>query len=100
MANTFYSGSVTIDSTGVGKTGAAKVAYIVFTPDATTDSVLLYDSATTTANLKITFKGGTAKSTVYLDFSAKPLTFSNGIYAVVSSAGTATLILTSEGSSV
>mgnify|MGYP007100050953 CR=1 FL=1 len=99
MANAFYSGSITIDSDGAVATKAVKVAYIVYTPAASGDSLLLYDHASSGSNLKLTLKGATANNSMFFDFSNKPLSFANGIYADITASGTATLILTSEGAS-
>lgn len=100
MANVIQAGSAHVDTDGAIFTTRVKLAYILFTPDAANDSLLLYDSASTTSNLKITIKGATAKHTVYFDFSSAPIVFQNGIYVDIATNGTAVLVLTNKGESI
>lgn len=99
MANVFQSGSVAVDSDGAVVTKACRLAYVFFTPGASGDSIVLYDSASTTDNKKLTIKGATANQTNMFDLSGKPMSFTNGIYVDVTGTITATLVLTSEGAS-
>lgn len=102
MAAIFQSGSVYIsDASAVAVAKACKVAYIIFTANSPADYIVLYDSASSAAagSTKLVIKGGVAAQTNVHDFSSKPITFSNGIWAALSTPATATLILTSEGSS-
>lgn len=99
MANAFHSGSISVDSDGVVVNKACKLAYVLFTPGASGDSIVLYDSASTTDNKKLTIKGATANQTDIFDLSRKPMSFTNGIYVDVTGTITATLVLTSEGAS-
>ena len=97
MANSFYSGTITLEAgSAIGTAKAVKVAYIIYTPNVTGDAMLLYDHASAATNLKATIKG-TGTVTEVLDFSNKPLVFINGVYATLAASGTATLITTSEG---
>ncbi len=97
MANSFYSGSITLEAgSAIGTAKAVKVAYILYTPASSGDAMLLYDHASAATNLKATIKG-TGAVTQFIDLSNKPLVFINGVYATLAASGTATLITTSEG---
>lgn len=100
MANTFQSGTIYIDADGSLTTKPCKVAYILFTPNSNGDAIRLYDHASTTSNQKMIIKGATGTNSTLYDFSAKPITFTNGIYVDLDANCTATLVLTSEGASL
>ena len=99
MANAHFSGTIYVDTTGSLTAGAAaRVSYILFTPDAANDLLVLRDGTDGSNPVKISIKAATAKHTVFFDFSQRPLVFSGGIYATIAANGTATIVTTSEGS--
>lgn len=99
MANAYQSGSIYVDTTGSLTTKPVKVAYILYTPDTANDALVLRDGGASDP-IKTTIKGATAKHTIVVDLSTRPMVFVNGIYATVATSGTATLIITSEGGSI
>lgn len=98
MANKAFTGSVYIDSTGALISSKSKVAYIIFTANASSDSLTLHDGSSGSDPIKLTIKGASANQSVQFDFSRKPMLFQNGIYCAAISAGAvATLVLTTSG---
>jgi hypothetical protein len=99
VANTFFSGTVYIDSTGaVSSLTGLKVAYVVFVPGTNNDSVTLRDGDGAGDPMKLKMDASTAHDTVQLDFSRKPILFKDGIYCSAISAGAVCfLYTTSEG---
>lgn len=96
MANAVTGNKIYLDATGAVTTSRKKVAYIVFTPDASNDQLILRETSGG-ANC-ISVRGATAKDTMVLDFSARPIVFNNGIYVqTLTSGATATLITTESG---
>ena len=99
MANLVYSGSAYIDTTGVVYASKCKVSHIFFTPATNNDTLTIYDSSTTTDNIKLFFQHGTNKDTEIYNLDGKPLVFQNGIYVTITAGAKATLVFTSEGAS-
>lgn len=96
MANATTANKIWIDSTGLITTAKKKVAYILFTPDAAEDQLILRETQNG-ANC-ISIRGATAKDTMIFDFSAKPIVFGTGMWvSTLSSNATATVITTESG---
>ena len=96
MANARLGNKIYVDATGAVSTQRTKVAYIVFTPDAANDQMILRETASGTDCIKV--RSSTAKETHILDFSNAPLVFNNGIYVQTLTAGAvATLVTTESG---
>jgi hypothetical protein len=99
MANVRASNTIYVDATGTCSASekGIKVAYVVFTPDAANDQLILRDKDAT-GNKKLNIRGATAKETLFFDFSYAPIHFANGIYIDTLTAGAvATLVTTTSG---
>jgi hypothetical protein len=100
MANVRNSNTIHVDATGAitGSTEInVKVAYILFTPSAAEDNLVLKDDDNS-GDIKFDIRAATAKDTMLFDFSYAPVLFPNGIYVSTLSAGAkATLITTTAG---
>ena len=91
MANAITGNKVYVATTGEITTSRTKIAYILFTPDAANDQLVLRETASG-ANC-VSIRGATAKQTALYDFSNCPLVFNNGVYIqTLTSGATATLI--------
>ena len=98
MANSFYSGTMYIDSTGSLTTQQVKVAYALFIPSANNDSVTLLDG--NGGSVKLIAEHNAAHEMQRLDFSRKPVLFKNGVYcSAISSGAKLLLYTTTEGAS-
>lgn len=98
MANAVTGNKIYIDATGAVTTERTKVSYILFTPDAANDQLILRETSGG-ANC-INIRASVAKETMTIDLSATPAVFNNGIYVqTLSTSATATLITTSSGGS-
>lgn len=96
MANAVTTGKIYIDSTGAVTTNTIKIAYILFTPDAANDQLILRESQNGSNCLSV--RAAVAKNTMILDFSRKPLVFTNGLYVqTLTSGATATVVTTKSG---
>ena len=95
MANSFFSGTVYIDTTSSQATTATKVkiAYAVFTPTAVNDSVVLADGTSST-NTKLKLQSATAKQSQMFDFSRRPILFKGGIFCSSISTGAVLVLYT------
>lgn len=99
MANSFFSGTIYIDSTGAVSTlTGLKVAYILFVPAANNDSITLRDGDGAGDPMKFKADAAVAHDTIHFDFSRKPILFKDGIYcSAISSGAVCFLYTTSEG---
>lgn len=98
MANVVTTTKISVDTAGTVRVPnpPTKVTYIVFTPAATGDAMVLRE---TSGGADImTVQAAVAEQTVVLDFSIKPILF-NGIHIQsIDSGAKATIVFTSEGS--
>lgn len=98
MANTFYSGTIFIDSTGALTARRVKIAYIVFSSANTNDVLEIRDGDGAGDPIKFHCHAPTGNSTQYFDFSNVPILFQDGVYcSVISTGAQATLYTTNEG---
>lgn len=95
MANSTTGNKIYIDSTGEITDARTKVAYIMFTPSASNDALILKETSSGSAVLKI--QAATAKTTLQYDFSRKPLVFNNGIYVDTLTSGAVVTLVTTQG---
>jgi hypothetical protein len=96
MANSRLGNKIYIEATGSIATVPIKVAYILFTPDAANDQLILRETSNGADCLIL--RAATVKDTRMFDFSRKPIVFQNGIYVqTLSSGAKAVLITTSAG---
>ncbi len=96
MANAVTGNKIYVDATGEVSDQRELIAYIIFTPDAANDVMILRETSGGSNCLKI--RGSTAKDSKLLDFSQRPLVFNNGIYVeTLTSGATATLVTTKAG---
>lgn len=100
MANTRNGNSIYVTETGLS-TGSnetnVKVVYILFTPDLANDQMILKERDTN-GDIKLNLRGATAKTTMFFDFSAAPITFKAGIFiSTLTASATATLITSTAG---
>jgi hypothetical protein len=96
MANVCLGNKVYIDSTGAitNLPDRPKVAYIIFTPNASGDSVTLRE--TSSGSDIIYVAGATAHQTQFLFMPECPLLFNNGIYVqAISASAKLIFVLTS-----
>jgi hypothetical protein len=92
VANVQNSNSVYVDTTGSLTTIPTKVHYIIFTPDAANDQLILKNEDNS-GSIKISLRGATAKTSMIFDFSACPIHFPQGVYvSTITSGATATLV--------
>jgi len=93
MANTRTGNMWYIDTASQQLTSRRiKITHIIFTPDATDDTLVLRDSSSGSNMVKI--QGATAKQTQSIPFYDNPLVFENGVYVqTLTSGATATLIV-------
>lgn len=102
MANSYNKGRIYIN-TATGDTRQAvstdkriKIAYITFIPNAGNDQCVIKESSS--GEIVFVLSAATAKDTLFLDFSAKPVVM-DGLYVEsLSSNAQAILYTTSEGS--
>lgn len=94
MANTTSSNMIFIDSTGTVADSTTKVAYIIFTPDAANDELLL--RMTSSGANCFYARGAVAKNTVVYDFSRKPLVFVNGLHVQTLTSGAKVVVITTK----
>lgn len=96
MANATSGNKIFVDSTGnVSDQVTTKITYILFTPNAAADVLILREAPDGPDCLRI--KRATADSAVY-DFSRKPLVFNTGVYVQQISNGAVATLVTSKGS--
>lgn len=96
MANNRTGNKFYVDSTGELTADKTLVSYILFTPDAANDQMVIRESSNGADVLY--FRAATAKDTQLFDFSAKPLVFPNGVYIQTLTTGAkASFILTEAG---
>lgn len=94
MANSHTSNKFHIDSTGSLTTKRQQISYILFTPNASGDTLALKE--TSAGDVVFTAKGAVAHATQYLDFSRRPLVFGNGVYVSTITSGATAVIVTTE----
>lgn len=100
MAIVYQSGSIYADATGQLYTGRIKIAYIIFTGDASGSTCMLRDGTSGTAPQKLRLITDTNHGSVVIDLTARALTFNDGIYlSQISANSNITLIVTTEGAS-
>lgn len=92
MANVIRGNKIYIDSTGSVTTQRVKIAYILFTPDAAHDELVLRETASDSDTFYL--RQDTAKDTKMYDFSLAPLVFNNGLYIQTLTAGAKCVIIT------
>lgn len=95
MANSIRGNKIYVDSTGAITTQRVKVVYILFTPDAAHDELVLRETASDANTLYL--RQDTAKETKMYDFSLNPLVFNNGLYIQTLTAGAKCVIITTSG---
>lgn len=96
MANATTGNKIYVEATGALATTRKKVAYIIFTPDAANDEIIIKE--TSAGDTCLHLRGATAKQSLLFDFSNKPLVFQNGIYvSTLTSSAKAVLITTESG---
>lgn len=82
-----------IDSTGVAvATGPVKVAYILFTPNAANDELLLRETSGGADCFYL--RGATGKQTNIYRMAEIPLVFSNGIFVQTLTSGAKVVLVT------
>lgn len=79
-------------------TDRTKVAYIMFTPSAANDQIVLRSSSSSSNILVI--QSAVAKETKVIDLSRRPMVFPNGIYVQTLSSGASATIVTTQGNEV
>ncbi len=96
MANTYFSGTVYIDTAAAAATTVpVKVAYIVFRAAAANDAFKLTDGSG--GAIKFTATMVAAKDTQIFDFSRRPIVFNASVYcSVLTSGAEVTLYTTTE----
>lgn len=94
MANTQRGNKIFIDTTGEVTTKKTLVSYILFTPDAANDQLLLKEESGGADVFYI--RQSTAKNTEMYDFSLKPLVFENGIYVQTITSGAKAVLITTQ----
>jgi hypothetical protein len=93
VANARIANKIYIDSTGsVLAEGPVRIAYILFTPSAANDQIVLRESASGSDIFFIQEKD--AKQTHEYDFSLVPMIFTNGLYVQTLSSGAKAVIIT------
>lgn len=92
MANAIRGNKIYIDSTGAVSTQRVKVAYVLFCPNNNGDEVALRETSSDVNIFHL--HGETAKKPVFLDFSANPMVFNNGLYVQTLSSGAVCVIIT------
>lgn len=96
MANATRANKIYVDSTGLASASRTKIAYILFTPAANNDSIVLRETADDVDVLKIA--GSVAHQTTLFRLGEVPMVFGNGVYVQsLSSGAVATLVTTSTG---
>jgi hypothetical protein len=96
LANSIQGNKILIDSTGLLTDSRVKIVYVLFTPDAANDELILRETASGSNCFYI--RGSTAKNTVMYDFSATPLVFNNGVYVQTLTANAKVVLVTVQGS--
>lgn len=95
MANTFFSGTVFVDTVGaVSSLTGLKVAYVLFTPNANNDSVTIRDGDSSGDPIKFQFLASADHQTMLFDFSRNPILFKDGIYCSALSSGAVIMLYT------
>lgn len=98
MANSFTNGRIVLDTSSeqvIATTRDVKISYILFTPDAANDQIIVRESSGGPILFKLS--ASTAKEDLLLDFSADPI-LARGIYVdTVSSNAVAILYTTTKG---
>lgn len=97
MANAVTGNKVYIDSSGSipNLPQRPKVAYILFTPSTSGDSVTLGETSSGPATIYVA--GATAHQTQILRMPEVPLVFNNGIYVQALSSGAKVVLITTQG---
>jgi hypothetical protein len=96
VANATTAGKIYLETTGQATDRATKVSYILFTPAAASDQMVLRE--TSSGSNVLVIQGSEANKTMLFDFSFSPLYFNDGIYIqTLTSGAKATLITTSRG---
>lgn len=100
MANSYSGGRIVVDTASeqvIATDRKIKVSYILFTPDAADDQIVIRESSSGAIVFKLS--SSTAKENMLLDFSREPVVM-NGVYVdSVSSNAVAVLYTTSRGAS-
>lgn len=95
MANGRFGNKIWIEETGTVVSGKpVKVAYILFTPDATSDQMVLRETSSGSDCFFV--RGAVAKDTICLDFHARPIIFQNGIHVQTLTSGAKAVLITTE----
>jgi hypothetical protein len=97
VANSYYSGTVYVDTSGAVVSNAAKVAYITFRGAAADDAIVIRDGDGNTDPIKFSAILKDAKTTQVFDYSANPIVFKDGIYVTITSGAVATIQTTTQG---
>ncbi len=100
MANARTGNKIFIDSTGAAIAGVnqpVKVAYILFTPAAADDELLVKE--TSSGENCLYFRSTIAKTTMFFDFSYAPILFNNGIYIETLTSGAKAVFITTQAGS-
>ncbi len=83
------------DSTGVVVDTSHKIAYILFTPNAANDEMMIRETASGADCFYV--RAATAKDTKEFDFSHCPMFFPNGIYIETLTSGAKVVFVTTQG---
>jgi hypothetical protein len=96
LANKKTTGTWYIDATGALTTEKnQKVSYVIITAGGGVATVELQESDT--GSNKYTFKNANSNSTQVLDFSSKPLVFSQGIFVKTLTSGASVMLVMATG---
>jgi hypothetical protein len=92
MANSVQGNKIYIDATGTVADSRTKVAYILFTPGAANDQLILRETSGGSDIFYI--RSATANETMRFDFALAPLVFNNGIYVQTLTSGAKAVLVT------
>lgn len=99
MANSKTGPNIYVDTASEQVTAdRTKVSYVLFTPSAANDMIVLSNSSLG-PNI-LTIQSAVAKETKVVDTSRRPLVFPNGIYVQTLSSGALATIVTTQGNEV